>query len=305
MNEILFFTNVMKTIFLIDGFAVLYRAYYAFPEWKNKEWQNRNAVYGFLRMLLKRMEKKPEGIGVMRDCKEKTFRHEMAPDYKATRKKMENDFIEQIPVIQEIIKELNIFSLWISGFEADDVLASFAKKIQKNSDDEIMVYSWDKDLKQILRDRIAIVDLAKDIPYRKEDFIKEFGFEPESMVDYLALIWDSADNVKGVDGIGQKTAKNLIQKYKNLETLYESLDGESLHIKELLLKQKDNAFFAKKMIVLADVDLSQYHENDLNFSFDYERFYTILCKKYEFSSLDKVLFNLKKVYTLPQQMSLF
>ena len=295
----------MKNLSLIDGFAVLYRAYYAFPEMKNEQGQNLNAVYGFLRMVLKRLSHKPDYLGIAWDSKEKTFRHELQPTYKATRKKMEDDFISQIGIIRSIIDELWIFGIEYPGYEADDLLASFAKKFQKNSDLEIYVYSGDKDLKQILDERIAIVDLSKDVPYKTSDFLQEFWFEPKSIVDYLALLGDAADNVKWVDGIWTKTALWLIQKYKNLETLYESLDALSDRQQTLLREQKEDAFFAKKMIQLSVLELNEYQLSDFSFSFDYQKYSDILCKKYGLLSLDKVLLDLKKQYEQPVQLGLF
>lgn len=304
-KRVYFTVRTMKKIFLIDGFAVLYRAYYAFPEIKNKEGKNLNAVFGFIRMILKRIEKEPDYLWIAWDSKEKTFRHELAPDYKATRKKMEEDFTSQIPIIREIVDELGIFSLSVSGYEADDILASFAKKFQKKSDLEISVYSWDKDLKQILDDRIAIVDLAKDTPCLSHDFKEQFGFEPQYIVDYLALLGDAADNVKGVDGIWEKTALKLIQKYHSLENLYNAIEELSGRTKECLITKKENAFFAKKMIKLAEVDISRYEESDFSFSFNYDQYVEILCKKYGFTSLEKVLGTIKQKREKPQQMSLF
>lgn len=294
----------MKNLSLIDGFAVLYRAYYAFPPMIQNE-QNLNAVYGFLRMILKRLSHKPDYLGIARDSKEKTFRHKLLPSYKATRKKMDDDFISQIGIIRSIIEEIGIFWMEYPGYEADDLLASFAKKFQPDSDLEIYVYSGDKDLKQILDDRIAIVDLAKDLPYQTKDFLQDFGFEPKYIVDYLALLGDAADNVKGVTGIWTKTALGLIQKYHTIEKLYESLPELTKHTKELLETQKEDAFFAKKMIQLSFLELNDYQLSDFSFSFQYEKFAEVLCKKYGFTSLEKVLLDLKKKYEQPVQLGLF
>ena len=177
----------MKNFFLFDWFAFLYRAYYAFPEIKNSRWQNINAVYWFLRMLLKRLNKKPDYITIARDAPQKTFRHELSPDYKATRKKMDEDFISQIPIIQNIINDLWIISQTAPWFEADDVIASFVK-YYKNPELSMYIYSADKDLKQLLTDWVFIIDPVKDLPYQRKDFLSEFWFEPQYIVDYLALL---------------------------------------------------------------------------------------------------------------------
>jgi DNA polymerase-1 len=164
----------MKKFFLMDGFAFLYRAYYAFPEMKNFEGTNMNAVYGFLRMLLKRVAKRPEYLIIAWDSPEKTFRHEQLESYKANRKKMEADFKDQIPLLRQIVEDLQIPSLAVPGYEADDILASLIWKYKSVPDLELYLYSGDKDLKQVLDTNVFIVDPVKDVPYQTQDFIKEF-----------------------------------------------------------------------------------------------------------------------------------
>jgi DNA polymerase-1 len=164
----------MKQFFLIDGFAFLYRAYYAVPEMKNFEGKNMNAVYGFLRMMLKRFAKHPDYVVIARDSPEETFRHKQFPDYKAQRKKMEDDFKDQIPLLRQIVEELGIPSVAIPGYEADDILASFVWKYKTHPDVELYLYSGDKDLKQVLDDHVFIMDPIKNVPYSKHDFMNEF-----------------------------------------------------------------------------------------------------------------------------------
>lgn len=191
----------MKTFFLIDGFAFVYRAYYAFPEMRNAEGMNVNAVYGFIRMMLKRFAKHPDYFVIARDSPGKTFRHEAFEDYKANRKKMEDDFKLQIPLLRQIIEDLGIPSLAIPGYEADDILASYIQTYKSDPELSLYLYTGDKDLKQVLQDNVFVVDPVKDTPYQKKDFVREFGFDPIYIVDYLALLGDAADNIKGVAGI--------------------------------------------------------------------------------------------------------
>ena len=294
----------MKNFFLFDWFAFLYRAYYAFPEMKNSEWQNVNAVYWFLRMLLKRLNKKPDFVTIARDAQQKTFRHELAPDYKATRKKMDDDFKSQIPIIQEIIKELWIISQIAPWFEADDVIASLVKQYH-NSDLEMYVYSADKDLKQLLTDWVFIVDPVKDLPYQKKDFLAEFGFEPQYIVDYLALLWDNADNIKWVTWIGEKKAQSLVQHYGTIENIYEHLNELENSESYILSSQKDYAFFSKKMIQLANVDLSDTQLDNFKFNFDWTKYINTICNKYWIKWLEKPLTEMKKEFEKPQQLWLF
>lgn len=295
----------MQNFFLFDWFAFLYRAYYAFPEMKNSDWQNMNAVYWFLRMLLKRLSKKPDYLAIAWDAPQKTFRHELAPDYKATRKKMEEDFTSQIPIIQQIINEIWIVSQINPGFEADDVLASLIRKYQSSSDLSIYLYSADKDLKQLLTDWVFIVDPVKDLPYQKKDFLAEFWFEPQYIVDYLALLWDAADNVKWVTWIWEKKAQSLIQHFWTIENIYDHINEIEKSESSILESQKEDAYFSKKMIQLAKVDLSWTKLSDFKFNFDWTKYINTICKNHWLTSLEKVLTEMKKEFDKPQQLGLF
>jgi len=295
----------MKNFFLFDWFAFLFRAYYAFPEMKNSEWQNMNAVYWFLRMLLNRLSKKPEYLAIAWDAPQKTFRHELAPDYKANRKKMDDDFTSQIPLIQNIISDLWIYSQICPWFEADDILASFTWKYQDSSDLSMYLYSADKDLKQLLTDWVFIVDPVKDLPYQKKDFLAEFWFEPQFIVDYLSLLWDAADNVKWVTWIWEKKALSLIQHYWTLENIYNHLNELEKSESSILESHKDDAFFSKKMIQLANANLNSNNLEDFKFTFDWNKYIEIICKKYWLKSLEKVLLEMKKEFEKPQQLGLF
>ena len=295
----------MKNFFLFDWFAFLYRAYYAFPEMINSQWQNMNAVYWFLRMLLKRLSKKPEYIAIAWDAPQKTFRHELAPEYKATRKKMDDDFISQIPIIQKIIWELWIISQIAPWFEADDVIASFVKQYKSDENLSIYIYSADKDLKQLLTDWVFIVDPVKDLPYQKKDFLAEFWFEPQYIVDYLSLLWDSADNIKWVTGIWEKKAQSLIQHYGTIENIYDHLNELENSESSILESQKDDAFFSKKMIQLANVDLSNTQLDDFQFNFDWSKYINIICNQNWIMWLEKPLIEMKKEFEKPQQLGLF
>lgn len=271
---------------------------------RNPDWQNINAVYGFLRMILKRLNKKPDYIAIARDAPQKTFRHELAPEYKATRKKMEEDFTSQIPIVQNIINQLWIVSQIAPWFEADDVIASLVKQYQ-SSDLEMYVYSADKDLKQLLTDWVFIVDPVKDLPYQKKDFLAEFWFEPKYIVDYLSLLWDSADNIKWVTWIWEKKAQSLIQHFWTIENIYEHLNELEKSEFSILSSQKDDAFFSKKMVQLADVDLSWTKLDDFRFDFDGSKYIDIICNQNWIKWLEKPLTEMKKEFEKPQQLWLF
>ncbi len=217
---------------------------------------------------------------------------------------MDDDFKSQIPIIQEIIKELWIISQIAPWFEADDVLASFTRKY-KSPDLAMYLYSADKDLKQLLDDGIYIVDPVKDLPYQKKDFLAEFGFEPQYIVDYLALLGDSADNIKWVTGIWEKKAQSLVQHYGTIENIYDHLNELEVAECKILEGQKNDALFSKKMIQLADVDLSETKLDDFKFNFDWTKYIDIICNQNWLNRLLKPLTEMKKDFEKPQQLGLF
>ena len=147
-------------------------------------------------MLLKIFQEKPDYLVITRDSPVRTIRHEMYEDYKATRKKMEDDFKQQIPLTKQIVEELGIPALAAPGYEADDIIATFARKYQKNPDLKIDIYSADKDLKQLLAPNVFTIDPMREIHTDTAAFVKEFNFQPEHILDYLSLVGDSSDNIK-------------------------------------------------------------------------------------------------------------
>jgi DNA polymerase-1 len=214
---------------------------------------------------------------------------------------MDDDFKSQIPIIQNIIKELWIKSQIAPGYEADDVIATLVKQY-KDSDLSLYIYSADKDLKQLLDDGIYIVDPVKDLPYQKKDFLAEFWFEPQYIVDYLALLGDNADNIKWVTWIGEKKALSLVQHYGTIDDHLDELDNSGSSI---LWNQKDDAFFSKKMIQLVYFDLGETKLDDFKFNFDGSKYIDIICNQNWLNWLQKPLVEMKKEFEMPQQLGLF
>ncbi|HOG15347.1 MAG TPA: 5'-3' exonuclease H3TH domain-containing protein [Candidatus Absconditabacterales bacterium] len=296
----------MKKLYLIDGSGYLYRAYYAFPEMPDRDGHNINVVYGFFRMILKLFHDKPDYFVIARDDPTKTHRHEIYPEYKANRVKAPDDFKAQIPIVQELVNKLNIPNLIIPGYEADDIIASIVKKHNEDSEILFNIFSADKDLKQLLNDNVIFTDPSKGTPYKTKDFIQEFLFQPENILDYLALIGDSADNIKGVPGIGPKGAGTLIQKYQNIENIYQHIDEISGGIKEKLLDGKEEAFKSKDLISLLDVpEVNTIGIEDYRFDIDFNKYNEILVKEQNFVSMEKAIKELKNKFQMPQQTSLF
>lgn len=297
----------MEKFVIVDGSGFLFRAWFAFPSMINAQGHNQNVLYGFTRMILKLIEEtNPDYFIIARDSPVKTKRHETYPEYKATRPKIDDDFKQQIPKVHTLIDQLGIASYQAPGYEADDIIFSFVKEYQKKTDLTIQVVSSDKDLKQLLDTNIIITDPAKNITTTLLDFEQERGFAPVNIVDYLALIGDSADNVKGVTGIGPKGAMNLIQMYGTIENIYIHLADIAPKLAEKLELGREDAFFSKKLIELMRVpqiqglELKQRESNK-----DIHQRESILIGEYGFSSIQKLLDSLKKRYTQPQQLGLF
>lgn len=296
----------MKKLYLIDGSWYLYRAYYAFPEMPDRDGHNINVVYGFFRMILKLFHDKPDYFVIARDAPTKTHRHEVYPEYKANRVKAPDDFKAQIPIVQELVNKLNIPNLVIPWYEADDIIASIVKKHSEDSEILCNIFSADKDLKQLLNDNVIFTDPSKWTQYKTKDFIQEFLFQPENILDYLALIGDSADNIKWVPGIWPKWASTLIQKYQNIENIYQNIDEISGWIKEKLLEWKEEAFKSKDLISLLDVpEVNAIGIEDYRFDIDFNKYQDILIKEQNFVSMEKAIKELKNKFQMPQQTSLF
>lgn len=252
-----------KLFIIIDAMALAYKAYFAFINrpLSNKKGEPTSAIYGFLTQLLKVLEDhKPDYIAVAFDSKEKTFRHEKYEAYKSSREEMPEDMIPQIGRIKQIIEALKIPVYILPGFEADDIVGTAVKKAEKLGLNSLAV-TPDKDYFQLVTDKVKVVRPGKStdeaIIYDKKKVVEELGFEPKYMVDYLALVGDSSDDIPGVPGIGPKTAVPLIQQLGSIENIYKNIDKipkESL--KKKLLENKDKAFLSKELATIhTDVPL--------------------------------------------------
>ncbi|MFP3861274.1 MAG: 5'-3' exonuclease H3TH domain-containing protein, partial [Bacteroidales bacterium] len=222
---------MQKKLFLLDAYALIYRAYYAFiknPVYNSKG-LNTSAILGFTNTLLEVLEKQsPSHIGVAFDPSEPTFRNEIYPEYKANREQMPEDIRSSIPYIKEIIKGFNIPIIEVSGYEADDVIGTLSYQ-SKNEEYETYMMTPDKDYGQLLDEKVYIYkpkrfgNEAEVID--KNRICEEFNIEkPEQIIDIMALWGDKSDNIPGAPGIGEKTAKKLISKYGSIENLYKNIN---------------------------------------------------------------------------------
>lgn len=252
-----------KKFIIIDALALAYKAYFAFISrpLTTSSGEPTSAVYGFLTQVLKVLEDhKPDYIAVAFDSKEKTFRHERYEGYKSSREKMPDDMIPQIDRIKSIIDSLNIPYYILPRFEADDIVGTAVKIAESKGFDSYAV-TPDKDYFQLVTDNVKVIRPGRStdeaIIYDKQKVIDDLGFEPKFMIDYLAIVGDSSDDIPGVKGIGPKGAVPLIQKYGTIENIYKHIDEiDKAGIKNKLIESKENAFLSKELATInADVPL--------------------------------------------------
>ncbi|MCK4501918.1 MAG: DNA polymerase I, partial [Desulfuromonadales bacterium] len=213
-----------ERVYLVDGSSYIYRAYYAIRHLSNSKGEATNAVYGFTKMLLTLIrQEKPDKIAIIFDAKGPTFRKELYPEYKANRSAMPDDLVPQVPIIKAVVRGFNFPAIELSGYEADDIIATLAKRYADQGLD-ITVVTGDKDLMQIVGERVRLLDTMKDKISGREEVIERFGVPPEQVLEILGLAGDSSDNIPGVPGIGEKTASSLIQEFGSIENLLANID---------------------------------------------------------------------------------
>ncbi|RPI96210.1 MAG: hypothetical protein EHM32_03775, partial [Spirochaetales bacterium] len=223
-------TPVKKRLFVIDGHALCYRAYFAFIKnpLTNSKGQNTSAIFGFARMLFKLVaDQKPDYLVVAFDPPKKSFRFALYPEYKANREKMPDDLRSQIEEIKLMVGTLGIRRIEEADYEADDVLGTIARAHASNSL-EVVLVTGDKDAYQLVDDNTSIYANKKGITefesYDAAAVRGKLGIDPAQVIDYMALVGDTSDNIPGVRGVGEKTALKLIQEYGSLDRIYSNLD---------------------------------------------------------------------------------
>jgi len=292
----------MKRFVIIDGNAIVHRAYHALPPLTAKDGTMINAVYGFTSMLLKVLaDLKPDYIAVSFDVAGGTFRDKVYKDYKATRVKADQELYDQIPLCYKIVEAFNIPIYVKPGFEADDVIGTVTKILEnKNPDIENIVVTGDMDLLQIVGKNTKVYALRKGmsdiVMYDSEEVNKKYSFGPERIVDYKALRGDTSDNIPGVNGIGEKTAVELITKIGDVKEIYKQLRTQNSELRTQLkpgvIKKldegKENAFMSYELAtIMRDVpDLDFKLENCVTHEFDINTV-ADLFKKFEFFSMLK------------------
>ena len=253
--------TIKKTdhFYLVDGSGYIFRAYYALPPLSRKsDGLPTGAVSGFSNMLFKLLEEsrsddsknKPTHFAVIFDSARKNFRNEIYKDYKANRSEAPDDLVPQFEYIRKAVKAFNLPSIEQLNYEADDLIATYAKQIV-NAGAKVTIISSDKDLMQLVSKEVRLFDPMKSKVIGEKEVHEKFGVKPEQVIDVQSLAGDSSDNVPGVPGIGIKTAAELINKYKNLETLLnKAKEIPQKKRKETLVENKDSALISKKLVTL-------------------------------------------------------
>ena len=256
-------SSIKKTdhFYLVDGSGYIFRAYYALPPLSRKsDGLPTGAVSGFCSMLFKLLEdarsddskNKPTHFAVIFDSARKNFRNEIYSEYKANRAEAPDDLAPQFEYIRKSVEAFNLPSIELLNYEADDLIATYAKKIIE-SGAKVTVISSDKDLMQLVSTKIRLFDPMKSKVIGEKEVIEKFGVKPNQVIDVQSLAGDSSDNIPGVPGIGVKTAAELINKYKNLDTLLKKASEiKQNKRRETLIANKDKALLSKQLVTLKD-----------------------------------------------------
>jgi DNA polymerase-1 len=253
----------VKKLYLVDVSSMFFRAFYAIRPLSNPAGMPVNAIYGFISMTVKLLrEIRPDYMAFCFDRSEPSFRKDLDPRYKANRSDMPEDLVPQVPYIRTISEALGIPCLDKLGFEADDLIGTLTK-IGHDHGLDVVIVSGDKDFAQLIKPRVSMYDTMKDIRYDENGVLEKWGVEPHKMIDYLAIVGDSSDNIKGVAGIGPKGAQKLLQDFGSLSGIYENLDKiSSAAMKKKLVESKDEAFLAQKLVtIVCDTPLGMEPED--------------------------------------------
>ena len=285
----------MKKIYLIDANSFIYRMFYGVPEMTTKKWDYVNAIYWIARFFLLQMKyENPDYLIFIKDAKWKNFRHDLDENYKATRDRMPDNLRSQMPIISDMVKKMWVPIIEIEWYEADDVIWTLANKYTWENDVEVDVLTWDKDLYSLVSKNVCIYDTMKKKKFWIEETIEKFWVKPEMIIDYLAIVWDKADNIPWIDWFWPKKAVDLINIIWWIEKIYNLIDEfkfvnlKEKEVKEILIenfwdentkkifwcfkwktfekliKSREDAFLSKKLatielnVDLRDFDLEKY-----------------------------------------------
>lgn len=275
----------MNRIILIDGNSLINKAYYAMPTLMNKKGVPTGAVYGFLSMLNKMIEEiEPTHIVTAFDLKAPTFRHKKYSEYKAGRRPMPEDLVVQIPLLKVVLTSLGIKICQLEGYEADDILGTLSKRFN----DKTYVISGDKDTLQLVSDSTEVWFAKKGITDVNKVTVEKMqtaNFLPWQVIEYKALAGDSSDNIKGVAGVGEKTARELLEKYQSIDGVYEHIDEIKGKLKEKLELDKESAYFSRELATIFTEVPIECTLEDAKFNYPFKANQVEILKELEFTTL--------------------
>ena len=308
----------MKKLVLIDGNAIIHRAYHALPPLNNSKGQPTNAVYGFFSMFFKIIESlKPEYLIVCFDRKAPTFRKQMYVGYQAKRPKMSEDLIPQIDIIHNALDSAKIIHFGVDGYEADDLIGTFSKKGAEKGL-EVIIVSGDRDLLQLVNSHVLIlapiVGITNMTLFDEAKIKEKYGLTPKQIIDYKALVGDNSDNYPGITGIGPKTASKLLNKYQTLENLYTHISELEPNLQEKLAQDAEQAAMAKKLATIVtdapvnlkeeDASLSKMNIKGLEKEFEKHNFNSLLKRLLQIKPKEEIKKTKTKKEKDDNQMSL-
>ncbi|MGH7245874.1 MAG: 5'-3' exonuclease [Candidatus Levyibacteriota bacterium] len=242
-------------LLLIDGNAILHRAYHAYPPLTNDKGQLVNAVYGFFAMLIKVIEEvKPTHLVICFDKAAPTFRKALYAGYQAKRPKMADDLSSQVSLLHEAIHGIHMQIFEVDGYEADDLIGTLSRQAKENEMETIIV-SGDRDLLQLVNGKVKVMmpitGISKTVVMGEQEVEEKYGIAPKQFIDYKALVGDASDGYPGVTGIGPKTAATLIKKFGSFEDIYKHLADIDVKLSEKLATDAEQAALAKKLATIA------------------------------------------------------
>ncbi|MCP4523260.1 MAG: DNA polymerase I, partial [Candidatus Gracilibacteria bacterium] len=267
-----------RKIYLIDGNNFIYRMFFGLPEFATKDGKIVNAIFGMAKFFVNQLVKEnPDYIFFVKDAKGSNFREEIYADYKATRDRMPDNLRSQIGDIEDMIRLMEIPIIEEPGYEADDVIGTLAVELGKDPENEVLILTGDKDLYSLVTENVKIYDTMKKRISGPEETREKFGIDASMIIDYLAIVGDTADNIPGIAGFGPKKAVTMINEIGSVEEVYTLLDSENYEdlsddakkifkgkSLEKLTDNRENAFLSKKLATIC-LDVPNYSgDNSVN-----------------------------------------